>query len=141
LRVWVYWEWKEKKSADEIKEFMDYKKKHPWLKVNKERSRIRYKIDSNEDGSLKPTKDEKNANCSIELVKLQIMINKKNLSWWSLGLDLFAGKKVSDDERTEIMAITEFLLKDCPTENDNDLNSTHSYGYPKLFSMNGDSIR
>ena len=138
---WVFWEWKEKKTADEIKEFMDDKKKHPWLKVNKERSRIRYGINGNEDGSLKPTKDGKNANCSIELVKLQIKKNKKNLSWWSLGLDLFAGKKVSDDEGRDMKAITEFLLKDYPTENDNDLNSTHSYGYPKLFSMNVDNIR
>jgi hypothetical protein len=138
---WVYWEWEEKKTADEIKEFMDDKKKHPWLKVNKARSRIRYKINGNEDGSLKPTKDEINANCSIELVKLQIKVHKKNLSWWSLGLDLFGGKKVSEDEWRDMKAITEFLLKDYPTENDNDLNSTHSYGYPKLFSMNVDSTR
>jgi hypothetical protein len=139
---WVFWEWKEKKTADEIREFMDDNKKHPWLKVNKERSRIRYKINSNDgDGSLKPTQDEKNANCSIELVKLQIKENKKNLSWWSLGLDLFVGKKVSDDEKRDMKAITDFLLKDYPTENDNDLNSTHSYAYPKLFSMNVDSIK
>jgi hypothetical protein len=138
---WVFWEWKEKKTADEIKEFMDDKKKHPWLKVDKERSRIRYKISGNEKGSLEPTKDEKNANCSIELVKLQIKENKKNLSWWSLGLDLFADKKVSDDERGDMKAVTEFLLKDYPKENSNNLTSTHSYAYPKLLSMNVNYIR
>ena len=139
---WVCWKWKEKKTADEIKEFMDDKKKHPWLKVNKERSRIRYKINGNDgDDSLESTKDEKNANCSIELVKLQIKENKKNLSWWSLGLDLFAGKKVSDDEKGDMKAVTEFLLKDYPKENSNDLTSTHSYAYPKLFSINANYIR
>ena len=135
---WVFWEWKEKKTAAEIQEFIDDKRKHPWLKVDKERSRIRYKINGNEDCSLEPTREEKNAKCSIELVKLQI--KNKDISWWSLGLELFAGKKVSKDERIEMKELTEYLLKDYPKKN-NILSDSNSYAYPKLFSLNAIHIR
>ena len=57
----------------------------------------------------------------------------KNISWWSLGLDLFSGKKVSKDENMEMKGITKYLLKEYPMNN---LNYSNSYSYPKLFSMN-----
>jgi hypothetical protein len=133
---WMFWEWKEKKTADEIQRFIGDKRTHPWVKVDKERSRIKYKIHDN-DGSFMPTKDENKADCSIELVRLQL--KNKNISWWSLGLDLFAGKKVSKDEKMKMKGIAEYLLKDYP--NKNNLNYSNSYAYPKFFSMNVKSIR
>jgi len=139
---WVFWKWKDKKTAEEIRELINDKKKHPWIKVHKERSRIRYKRSGSDDVSLVPTKEEKDANCSIELVKLQI--KDKNLFWWSLGLELFAGKKVSNNEEMEIEGIAEYLLKDYPCNKNNKgckLGDGNSYGYPKLFSIYANSIR
>jgi hypothetical protein len=125
-----------KKTADEIERFIDDTKMHPWIKVNKERSRIRYKIKDIDDSFI-PITEENNADCSIELVELQI--KNKNISWWSLGLDLFAGKKVSKDEKVEMKEIAEYLLKNYPKNNN--LNYGNSYAYPKLFSTNMNSIR
>lgn len=135
---WVYWEWKEKKTAEEIQQFIGDKGPHPWIRVDKERSRIRYRMNQN-DSSLMPTKEENNATCSIEIVQLKLKKNKKNISWWSLGLDLFSGKKVNKEERSKMKEIAEYLLKDYPKKKA--LTSSNSYSYPKLFSMNAKNIR
>src|SRR5215510_1993488 len=136
---WVYWEWKEKKTAEEIQRFIGNEGPHPWIRVDKERSRIRYRMNENDVSSLMPTKEENNATCSIEIVQLKLKKTKKNISWWSLGLDLFSGKKVSKHERSKMEEIAEYLLKDYPKKNA--LNSSNSYSYPKLFSMNAKNIR
>jgi len=139
---WVHWEWKEKKTANEIQGFIGSEGSHPWIRVDKERYRIRYRMNGNGDdgiSSLIPTKGESNAICSIEIVQLKLKKNKKNISWWSLGLDLFSNKKVSKHERSQMEEIVEYLLKDYPKKKA--LKSSNSYSYPKLFSMNVKNIR
>lgn len=96
-----------KKTADEIQRFIGNKGPHPWIRVDKERSRIRYRMNENDISSLTPTKEESNATCSIEIVQLKLKKNKKkkNVSWWSLGFDLFSGNKVSKDEWNKMKEI------------------------------------
>jgi hypothetical protein len=53
------------------------------------------------------------------------------------GIDLFAGKNISKDERRNVKVIAQLLLSDYP---DTNLVSAHSYSYPKLFSLNRDDI-
>lgn len=77
------------------------------------------------------------ADCSIELVKLQL--KSKNGTWWSLGLDLFVGKKVSKGEKVEMKGMAEYLLKNHPKKNNLKYGNSHSD--PKLFSMNARSVQ
>ena len=59
--------------------------------------------------------------------------NNKNIVWWSIGIDLFAGKNIRKDEKRNESDTR--LLSDYPETN---LVSDRSYSYPKLFSLNRD---
>lgn len=130
---WVFWEWNERKTAEEIEEQIAKTQMHPWIRIMKERSRYNYRY---EDDSLLPTSNNSDPDCSIEITTLELK-NIKNYFWWSIGIDLFAGKSISNKERREISNVAKLLLSNYP---ENNLISERSYSYPKLFSLNRDRI-
>ena len=126
---WIFWEWNERKTAEEIEEQIAENQMHPWIRIMKERSRYNYRY---KDNSLLPVSNKSDPDCSIEITTLELR-NNKNAVWWSIGIDLFAGKKINKDERKNMKVITQLLLSNYPKTN---LTSTSSYSYPKLFSLN-----
>jgi hypothetical protein len=98
---WVFWEWNEKKTAEEIEEQIAKTQMHPWIRIMKERLRYNYRY---EDRSLLPVSNKSHPDCSVEITTLELK-NTKNLVWWSIGIDLFAGKNISKSEKTEMNAI------------------------------------
>ena len=128
---WIFWEWNERKTAKEIEEQIVENKEHPWIIILKERSRCSYQY---KEDSLLPVLNNDDPDCSIEMTTLNPS-NNKNIAWWSIGIDLFAGKNISKDERKNVKVIAQLLLSDYPETN---LVSAHSYSYPKLFSLNRD---
>lgn len=128
---WIFWEWNERKTAKEIEEQIVENKEHPWIMILKERSRCSYQY---KEDSLLPVLNNDDPDCSIEMTTLNPS-NNKNIAWWSIGIDLFAGKNISKDERKNVKVIAQLLLSDYPETN---LVSAHSYSYPKLFSLNRD---
>jgi hypothetical protein len=130
---WVFWEWNERKTAEEIEEQITKNRMHPWIRIMKERSRYNYRY---KDGSLQPVSNKGAADCSIEITTLELK-NTKNFVWWSIGIDLFAGKNISGDEKKEMNVISKLLLSNYPETN---LIYDMSYSYPKLFSLNRERI-
>ena len=126
---WIFWEWNERKIAEEIEEQIAENQMHPWIRIMKERSRYKYRY---KDDSLLPVLNKGVPDCSIEITTLNL-VNNKNVVWWSIGIDLFAGRKISKDERKNMKVIAQLLLSNYPKTN---LTSTSSYSYPKLFSLN-----
>ena len=125
---WVFWVWNERKTAEEIEEQIAKNQIHPWIKIMKERSRYNYRY---KDDSLLPTSNYGDPDCSIEITTLEL--NSKNLVWWSIGIDLFAGKNISENEKKDINMLAKLMLSKYP---ENNLISERSYSYPKLFSLN-----
>jgi hypothetical protein len=103
------------------------------LSCEKESSRRNYKY---KEGSLLPVLNTDDPDCSVEITKLN-PANNKAIVWWNIGIDLFAGKNISKDERKYIKVIAQLLLSDYSETN---LESARSYGYPKLFSLNRNHI-
>ena len=126
---WVFWEWNERKTAEEIELQISENDSHPWIRIMKERSRYNYRY---KDDSLLPVLNRDDPDCSIEITTLNLA-NGKNTVWWSIGMDLFAGKNISRDERKNLKFIAQLLLSDYP---DTNLESACSYSYPRLFSLN-----
>ena len=54
--------------------------------------------------------------CSFEITTLELK-NTKNCVWWSIGIDLFAGKNISKNEKKEMNAIPKLLLSNYPENN------------------------
>ena len=77
-----------KKNREEIEEQIAKNQVHPWIRIMKERSRYNYKY---KDDSLLPVSNKGDPDCSIEITTLKLK-NTKNCVWWSIGIDLFAGK-------------------------------------------------
>jgi hypothetical protein len=128
---WVFWEWNERKTAEEIEDQIANNQMHPWIRIMKERSRYNYRY---KDNSLLPVSSKSDPDCSIEITTLK---DTKNHVWWSIGIDLFAGKNISKDDKKEMNAIAMALLSYYP---DTNLISDKSYSYPKLFSLNRERI-
>jgi hypothetical protein len=78
------------------------------LSCEKERSRGNYKY---QEGSLLPVLNTDDPDCSVEITTLN-PANNKNIVWWSIGIDLFAGKNISKDERKNVKVIAHLLLSD-----------------------------
>ena len=129
---WVFWVWNERKTAKEIEEQIAESEVHPWIRIMKERTRYKYIYENN---SLLPVSNKGDPDCSIEITTLNLM-NNKNAIWWSIGIDLFAGKNISKPERKDMKVIAQLLLSDYP---DTNLVYACSYSYPKLFSINRNS--
>ena len=117
---WVFWVWNERKTAKEIEEQIVENKVHPWIIILKERSRCSYKYKGD---SLLPVLNTDDSDCSIEITTLN-PANNKNIVWWSIGIDLFAGKNISKVERKNMKVITQLLFSDYP---DTNFVSAHSY--------------
>jgi hypothetical protein len=130
---WVFWEWNERKTAEEIEEQITKNQIHPWTRIMKERSRCNYRYKSD---SLLPVLNKGDPDCSIEITTLRLK-NTKNCAWWSIGIDVFAGKNISKNEKKDMNAIAKLLLSNYP---ENNLISDRSYSYPKLFSLNREHI-
>lgn len=130
---WVFWEWNGRKTAEEIEEELSKNQLHPWIRIMKERSRYNYR---HKDDSLLPVLSKDDSDCSFEITTLELK-NTKNCVWWSIGIDLFAGKNISKNEKKEMNAIAKLLLSNYP---ENNLISEMSYSYPKLFSLNRECI-
>jgi hypothetical protein len=107
---WVFWEWNERKTAEEIEQHIAESMVHPWIRIMKERSRYKYRYDG---ASLLPVLNKDDSNCSIEITTLNLKDNK-NAVWWSVGIVLFAGKQISKDERKDMKVITQYLLSNYP---------------------------
>jgi hypothetical protein len=133
VEVWLFWEWNERKTAEEIGKQIAENMVHPWIRIMKKRSRYEYQY---KDDSLLSVWDKGDPDCSIEIATLNLM-NNKNVVWWSIGIDLFAGKNISKAERKNMKVIAQLLLSDYP---DTNLISACSYSYPKLFSQNRELI-
>ena len=73
---WVFWEWRERKTAKEIEEQLAENKLHPWIRIIKERSRYNYKY---KDDALLLVSNKGNSDCSIEITTLELK-NKKTVS-------------------------------------------------------------
>jgi hypothetical protein len=131
IEDWVFWEWNERKTAEEIEDQIAKNQMHPWIRIMKERSRYNYRY---KDNSLLHVSNKSDPDCSIEITTLKDI--KRNV-WWSIGIDLFAGKNISKDEKKEMNAIATLLLSNYP---DTKLISDRSYSYPKLFSLNRERI-
>ena len=71
---WVFWEWNERKTAEEIEEQIAKNQVHPWIRIMKERSRYNYRY---KDGSLLPVSNKGAPDCSIEITTLNLK-NSKN---------------------------------------------------------------
>jgi hypothetical protein len=69
---------------------------------------------------------------NYEITRLKVK-NTKNCDWWSIGIDVFAGKNISKNEKKDMNAIAKLSLSNYP---ENNLISDRSYSYPKLFSLN-----
>jgi hypothetical protein len=121
IEDWLVWERKEKKATvDDIEEYIGKTKRHPWIKVIKERSRYKHRY---KDGYLKQIidKDDEDdeADCSIELVSLELEANK-NIAWWSIGIDIFRDMNAAKNETSEVKGIIHNLTSNFP----NSLNSS-----------------
>ena len=133
IEDWMVWEQKEKKVAmDDIDEYIHKGKRHPWIKISKNRSTYKHRY---KDGYLKQLtdkdhKDNKDMDCSIELVSFHLEANKK-IAWWSLGIDIFREMNDIKNETEEVKGMVRNLIINFP----NSLLTSHSYGYPKLFSL------
>jgi hypothetical protein len=81
IEDWIVWEGEEKKATvNGIEEYMQKGKKHPWIKIIKERSVYKHKY---KDGYLKQIADNEgnsDPDCSIELASLKLQANKK-IAW------------------------------------------------------------
>ncbi len=74
---WVFWEWNERKTAEEIEEQIAENLVHPWIRIMKERSRYKYRY---KDDSLLPILNKGVPDCSIEITTLNL-VNNKNAVW------------------------------------------------------------
>lgn len=110
---WVFWEWNERKTAEEIEEQIAENQMHPWIRITKERSRCNYRY---EDDSLLAVSNKGDPDCSIEITTLDLK-NTKNCVWWSVGIDLFAGKNISKSEKKNTKVIAQLLLSNYPEIN------------------------
>lgn len=119
----------ERKTDKQIEEQIAENPAHPWIRVMKER--LRYKFRSKDD-LLLPVLNKGVPDRSIEITTLNL-VNNKNVVWWSIGIDLFAGRKINKDERKNMKVMAQLLLSNYLKTN---LTPTSSYSYPKLFSLN-----
>src|SRR6185312_1730577 len=138
---WIFWNLKELKTSKEIQLYIDKNNKHPWIKLNKKRQKILYKISNNRKEFLVLEEDISKADCSIELST--IMLDKNiDISWWTIAIELFKktnnnnnnnDKHESTNEEKQVFEkISKIFLKNYPH---NDLIAIRSYGYPQLFSL------
>jgi hypothetical protein len=81
-----------------------------------------------------PVSKREDPDCSIEIATLNLE-DIKEVFWWSNGIDLFAGKIISMDEKKDMKTITGDLLSNYPMDN---LTLANSYSYPRLFNLNRD---
>jgi hypothetical protein len=138
---WIFWNLKELKASKEIQLYIDKNNKHPWIKLNKKRQKILYKISNNRKEFLVLEEDISKADCSIELSTIMLDKNK-DISWWTIAIELF--KKTNNnnnnndkhesayEEKQVFEKISKIFLKNYPH---NDLIAIRSYGYPQLFSL------
>jgi hypothetical protein len=138
---WIFWNLKELKTSKEIQLYIDKNNKHPWIKLNKKRQKILYKISNNRKEFLVLEEDISKADCSIELSTIMLDKNK-DISWWTIAIELF--KKTNNnnnnndkhesayEEKQVFEKISKIFLKNYPH---NDLIAIRSYGYPQLFSL------
>ena len=138
---WIFWNLKELKASKEIQLYIDKNNKHPWIKLNKKRQKILYKISNNRKEFLVLEEDISKADCSIELST--IMLDKNiDISWQTIAIELFKktnnnnnnnDKHESTNEEKQVFEkISKIFLKNYPH---NDLIAIRSYGYPQLFSL------
>ena len=138
---WIFWNLKELKTSKEIQLYIDKNNKHPWIKLNKKRQKILYKISNNRKEFLVLEEDISKADCSIELSTIMLDKNK-DISWWTIAIELFKktnnnnnnnDKHESTNEEKQVFEkISKIFLKNYPH---NDLIAIRSYGYPQLFSL------
>ena len=145
---WKLWELKNDKTSEEIQMYMEKNDKQPWMKINKNRLRYYFKISDTITGLLEPEPGGSNADFSMELTNA-ILEKNKDISWWTIGIDLFENSSGSDindtsnyrnngHEKTILEKITRTLLENYPHNN---LLEVRSYGYPQLFSLYADLIK
>src|SRR5215207_7440902 len=145
---WMLWELKDDKTSEEIQLYMEKNDKHPWMKINKNRQRYYFKISDTTKGLLEPETGGSNADFSMELTNI-ILEKNKDISWWTIGIDLFEKSSSSDSNDTSnyrnnshekkiLEKISRPLLENYPHNN---LLEVRSYGYPQLFSLYADLIK
>lgn len=137
---WIFWNLKEYKASKEIQLYIDKNNKHPWIKLNKKRQKITYKISNNQNEFLVLEEDISKADCSIEISTI-VLDKNKDISWWTIAIELF--KKTNNDNKNDkhesnygekqvFEKISKIFLMNYPH---NDLIAIRSYGYPQLFSL------
>jgi hypothetical protein len=145
---WKSWELKDDKASEEIQLYMERNDKHPWMKINKNRQRYCFKISDTTKGLSEPETGGSNADFSVELTNV-ILEKNKDISWWTIGIDLFEKNSDSDSNNTSnyrnnghekkiLEKISRTLLENYPHNN---LLEVRSYGYPQLFSLYADLIK
>ena len=140
---WIFWNLKEYKASKEIQLYISKNNKHQWIKLNKKRQKITYKISNNHNEFLVLEEDISKADCSIEISTI-VLDKNKDISWWTIAIELF--KKTNNnnndnkndkhesnyDEKQVFEKISKIFLINYPH---NDLIAIRSYGYPQLFSL------
>jgi hypothetical protein len=145
---WKLWELKDDKTSEEIQMYMEKNDKQPWMKINKNRQRYYFKISDTTTGLLEPETGGSNADFSMELTNA-VLEKNKDISWWTIGIDLFEKSSSSDSNNTSnyrnnghekkiLEKISRTLLENYPHNN---LLEVRSYGYPQLFSLYADLIK
>ena len=137
---WIFWNLKEYKASKEIQLYIDKNNKHPWIKLNKKRQKITYKISNNQNEFLVLEEDISKADCSIEISTI-VLDKNKDISWWTIAIELF--NKTNNDNKNDkhepnygekqvFEKISKIFLINYPHT---DLIAIRSYGYPQLFSL------
>jgi hypothetical protein len=139
---WIFWYLKDYGASKEIQLYIDKNYKHPWIKINKKRQKIPYKILNNQKEFLVLEDDISKADCSIELSTV-VLDKNKDISWWTIAIELLKKTNTSNDntsnkhesndwEKQIFEKISKTFLKNYPYDN---LLAIRSYGYPQLFSL------
>lgn len=139
---WIFWYLKDYRASKEIQLYIGKNYKHPWIKINKKRQKIHYKILNNQKEFLVLEDDISKADCSIELSTV-VLDKNKDISWWTIAIELLKKtnknngntsiKHESNDGEQQIFEkISKTFLKNYPYNN---LLVIRSYGYPQLFSL------